>query len=161
MAVMALETMGFSTSQPVSSHGWIEPGGSNGSNQIVRLIPSSFSREFHEATPSSLDGCFMENPHLKWMIQGYPHGLETSVDHIITIFGWLIPLIHQVVRSEKILILLLKVTHVQIKLPNKRCSKPVPLILPSQLVVFSYIMDYMDHASLESNIAAWWLGIPL
>ena len=43
MAVMAVETMGFSTSQPVSSHGCIEPGGSNGSNQIVQ---SAYPKQF-------------------------------------------------------------------------------------------------------------------
>ena len=83
---------------------------------------------------------------------GVPHGLETSVDHN---YLWLvIPLIHQVVRS----CLLLKVTHVQVKLPNKQCSNPRPLILPGQF--FWGILILMDYASLESNIAAW-LGIPL
>ena len=42
MAVMAVETMGFSTSQPVSSHGWIEPGGSNGSNADRSADPKQF-----------------------------------------------------------------------------------------------------------------------
>jgi hypothetical protein len=72
--------------------------------------------------------------------------------------------------SSEILILLLKVTHFQIKLPNKQCSKPSSLSILSYclvnlLGVFSYIMDYiyiyMDHASLESNIAGGSLGIPL
>ena len=103
-------------------------GGSNGSNadRSVSLSQAVFHSyggiHSHGATPSSLDGFLMENPQLKLDDLGVPPWIGNL--HISYNYLWLVDTVYT--SSSEILSLLLKVTHFQVKLPNKQCSNPRP-----------------------------------